>query len=158
MFRLNGLLATVPFGDLVQVISTNRKSGTLVLRFDEREGMRFVFAAGFVVFALHRLESGAEHEALLALAQQDLLTSGDVERLTQRMISEGRPVSELLLETLDQNQIESALFEHTTRLFGAALRKKTGIFELRETREDERCPLEIQTSVSELMLSGVQLG
>ena len=104
-----GNLKTVSFGDVLQLISTGRRTGALVLQRPHR-GKKVYFQSGEIVAAASDPPTDEERLGQLLL-RKGLITVEDLEKALKRQKASGRRLGQIIadLGLLGRDEITGAL-------------------------------------------------
>lgn len=157
LLRLTGELETMSMGDLAQIISNGKKSGTLELRSGD-DCLRFVFRGGALVGAISGATGTPDEQLPHVLGRSGILSRVELEAVSaaaaRRKTFFGQTLAALHL--VDPERLEEALRTWVQNLFAEALEWRQGSLEFRESREDEVPSLPTLISVDRLLIKVFQ--
>lgn len=133
--QLQGQLQTIPLAELVQIIGTGRKSGTLELRGDAQT-VRLVFRDGGLAGVLDERDDERLAELLVERALLDRL---ELDALLEIASKRRQPLDETLRQTglLREDDLGPLFEECILRSFSALMEWRHGDFDFRPPRDDE---------------------
>lgn len=154
--HLNGLLETIAFGELVQILAQGRKTGTIEL-VSGREMLRFVMRSGDLVNSLRGTDDQNEGRVFEALVGAGILGSLERHEVLRIAHARGKPGLEVLLAMgiVAARSVEPVLRRLLAESFIEAFGWHSGHFAFRVVKPHEEPALPVQTRVAELLLASI---
>jgi hypothetical protein len=151
-----GNLKTVSFGDVLQLISTGRKTGALVLQRPQR-GKKIFFRNGDIVAASSDPPTDEERLGQLLL-RRGQLTNLDLERALKRQRSTGRKLGQILVDlgVASRDVITTALRAQVEEIVYGVFGWPDGEFRFLEGEAPEPSQILVDLNALNAMMEGAR--
>lgn len=151
-----GNLKTVGFGDVLQLISTGRRTGALVLKRPHR-GKKIYFRTGDVIAAASDPPTDEERLGQLLL-RKGMISVEDLEKALKRQKSTGRRLGQILVElgTMTRENITSALRLQVEEVVYGVFGWTDGDFQFAEGEKPEASQILVELNTLSVMMEGAR--
>lgn len=151
-----GNLKTVVFGDILQLISTGRRTGALVLKRPHR-GKKIFFRNGDIIAAAS--EPSTDEERLgQVLLRKGMISVEELEKALKRQKSTGRRLGQILVElgTMSKENITDALRLQVEEVVYGVFGWTDGDFQFAEGEKPEASQILVELNTLSVMMEGAR--
>ncbi len=151
-----GNLKTVIIGDVLQLISTGRRTGALVLKRPHR-GKQIYFRNGDIIAAASEPSTDEERLGQLLL-RKGLISVEDLEKALKRQKSTGRRLGQILVElgTMSREDITNALRLQVEEVVYGVFGWTDGDFHFAEGEKPEASQILVELNTLSVMMEGAR--
>ena len=151
-----GNLKTVGFGDVLQLISTGRRTGALVLKRPHR-GKKIYFRTGDIIAAASEPPTDEERLGQLLL-RKGMISVEELEKALKRQKSTGRRLGQILVElgTMSKEDITSALRLQVEEVVYGVFGWNDGDFHFDEGEKPEASQILVELNTLSVMMEGAR--
>lgn len=151
-----GNLKTVTFGDVLQLISTGRRTGALVLKRPHR-GKTIYFHTGDIIAAASDPPTDEERLGQLLL-RKGLINVEDLEKALKRQKSTGRRLGQILVELgyLSKEDITAALRLQVEEVVYGVFGWNDGDFRFNEGEKPDASQILVELNTLSVMMEGAR--
>ncbi len=151
-----GNLKTVGFGDVLQLISTGRRTGALILKRPHR-GKKIFFRTGDIIAAASDPPTDEERLGQLLL-RKGMVSVEELEKALKRQKSTGRRLGQILVElgTMNKDDITSALRSQVEEVVYGVFGWTDGDFQFAEGEKPEASQILVELSTLSVMMEGAR--
>ncbi len=151
-----GNLKTVGFGDVLQLISTGRRTGALILKRPHR-GKKIYFRTGDIIAAASEPPTDEERLGQLLL-RKGMISVEDLEKALKRQKSTGRRLGQILVElgTMGKDDIVNALRLQVEEVVYGVFGWTDGEFHFAEGEKPEASQILVELNTLSVMMEGAR--
>lgn len=151
-----GNLKTVSFGDVLQLISTGRRTGALVLQRPHR-GKKIFFRSGDIIAATSDPPTDEDRLGQVLL-RKGLISVEDLDKALKRQRSTGRRLGQILVELslLKRDEVTNALRMQVEEVVYGVFGWTDGDFHFNEGEKPEGTQILVELNTLSVMMEGAR--